>query len=175
MDTSGGGCVWRWRSCLEWAPGRRRGVAGARRRGVRRRGAAGGRRQAASKALESEGVNCVDLALGSGVLDAAAGSPGPAAVEKVDWVLSHSSRRCSLAHGTAVAAVHSGDLGRLRWLHDRGCPMGFMAALKCALEHAGLAVAQWLVDEAGCELPAAGSNSKSWIFLAQRRQRALKA
>ncbi len=119
--------------------------------------------QAAWKALES-----VDLALGHGILDAAV---GPAAVEKVEWVLSHSNRRCSLAPGTAVAAVHSGDLGRLRWLRDRGCPVGCMAALKCALEHAELAVAQWLVDEAGCKLPGAGSDSKSWIFLAQKAAR----
>ncbi len=93
----------------------------------------------------------------------AAESVTPDAVAKMEWVLNEG------ASGPEVgaAAARSGDLGRLRWLHDLGCPMGGivisvygvekMPVLQCALQHADLAMVQWLVDEAGCELPDAGS------------------
>ncbi len=56
----------------------------------------------------------------------------------------------------------SGDLGRLLWLRDRGCPLVRDWVLESALEHADLAVAQWLVDEAGCGLPGAAGNEWHW-------------
>ncbi len=106
-------------------------------------------------------------------LDAAAGSATPDAVAKMEWALEVGANplclewrppedsdeeeghgpSCRLQEGTAAAAARSGDLGRLRWLRERGCPMG-QGALESALQHADLAVAQWLVDEAGVELPA---------------------
>ncbi len=73
---------------------------------------------------------------------------------KVEWVLAEGRGSCRLQESTAAAAARSGDLGRLRWLRERGCPMG-LSTLESALQHADLAVADWLVDEAGCELPAA--------------------
>ncbi len=94
-----------------------------------------------------------------GVLDTAARSPCPGAVAKMEWVLTTAGEdsSCSLQGSTAAAAARSGDLDRLRWLHDRGCPVGGLDVLASALQHADLAVAQWLVDEAGCELPEPGS------------------
>ncbi len=99
--------------------------------------------------------------LGQGVLDSAAGAPAAAtldAVAKVAWILATSKGWCRLKESTAEAAACSGDLGRLQWLHDRGCPVGGCRVLACALEHADLVAAQWLVDVAGCELPAAGDD-----------------
>ncbi len=98
--------------------------------------------------------------LGQGVLDAAAESPMPDAMAKMDWVLA--AGEASLLESTAVAAARLGDLRRLQWLQDRGCPVGGCRVLACALEHADLAVAQWLVDEAGCGLPGAGDDGASW-------------
>ncbi len=95
-------------------------------------------------------------AVASAALAAAAGSATPDAVAKMEWLMS----KAGLGPGTAAAAARSGDLGRLRWLRDRGCPMGGYGVLQSALQHADLAVAQWLVDEAGCKLPAAGSNQE---------------
>ncbi len=82
----------------------------------------------------------------------------------MEWVLSRGKGSCSLQGSTAAAAARSGDLGRLRWLRERGCPMGGYWVLQSALQHADLAVAQWLVDEAGCELPppAANGQDDSW-------------
>ncbi len=97
-------------------------------------------------------------ALDQVVLDQAAGSPSLDAVAKVQWVLASTGQGglCSLQESTAAAAARVGDLGRLRWLHDRGCPMRGEDVLPSALRHADLAVAQWLVDEAGCQLPEPG-------------------
>ncbi len=100
-------------------------------------------------------------------LDAAAESATPDAVAKMEWVLETAGEgACHLQRSTAVAAARSGDLGRLRWLRDRGCPMGGMQVLESALQHADRAVAQWLVDEAGCALPAAGCSSWTSLQLA---------
>ncbi len=88
------------------------------------------------------------------VLDAAAGSATKDAMAKVMWALGAGSD-VGLRASTAAAAACSGDLRRLRLLQRWGCPMGAYWVLVPALEHADLAVAQWLVDEAGCELPAA--------------------
>ncbi len=105
------------------------------------------------------------------MLDWAAGSATQDAVAKMQWVLAAASPRwCRLDFSTTAAAVRSGDLGRLRWLRDRGCPIDgeYRYALQCALEHADLAVAQWLVDEAGCALPQTGTAGSAWtdLFLA---------
>ncbi len=99
-------------------------------------------------------------------LTAAARSNTPDAVAKMQWLMSQGGAGCRPDRSTAAAAARSGDLGRLRWLRDRGCPTGGQDALLAALQHADLAVAQWLVDEAGCALPAAGSNGE-WQVLAK--------
>ncbi len=117
------------------------------------------------------------------VLDAAAASAIPDAVAKMEWLLAvgagegpmqegtaagaastvgsvpaagRARGSCTLQESTAEAAARSGDLGRLRWLRERGCPMGGYWVLQSALQHADLAVAQWLVNEAGCEMPTRG-------------------
>ncbi len=83
----------------------------------------------------------------------------------MEWVLAEGGDSCSLTESTAAAVVRSGDLGRLRWLRDRGCPMTGVdpdvdpPLVECALEYASLEVAQWLVDEEGCALlPHAGGS-----------------
>ncbi len=99
------------------------------------------------------------------VLDAAARSSAPDAVAKMEWLLATAGQgggSCSLQGSTAVVAACSGDLGRLRWLHDGGCPMDSLELLQCTLRHADLAVAQWLVDEAGFPLPERGSSYSAW-------------
>ncbi len=103
--------------------------------------------------------------LDQGVLDAAAGSATPDAVAKMEWVLGAAGGGSrSLRISTAREAMRVGDVGRLRWLLERGCPFfnptsfdctGRYGALRHAMQHACLAAVQWLVDEAGCELPAA--------------------
>ncbi len=103
--------------------------------------------------------------LDQSVLDAAAGSVTPDAVAKMKWVLEAGGGSCSLRASTAEAAMRSGDLVRLRWLRRHGCPLheGNWDNLALSLGTASLAVAQWLVDEAGCELPAAGSNTEAEV------------
>ncbi len=101
---------------------------------------------------------------GQQVLDAAARSATPDAVFKMEWALAVGGPLCSLKESTAEAAARSGDLARLRWLRDRGCPMGGGEVLERALQHADLAVAQWLVEEAGCRLPSAG-DVRHWLGL----------
>ncbi len=97
-------------------------------------------------------------------LDAAAGSATPDAVAKVEWLLAVEGGRCRLQESTATAAARSGDLGRLRWLREQGCPMGGSDVLQSALRHADLAVAEWLVGEAGCGLPGAAGHQ--WVRVA---------
>ncbi len=91
-------------------------------------------------------------AIEGGVLGAAAESATPDAVAKMEWVLAESGGRCNLDASTAAAAARSGDLGRLRWLHDRGCPMAEQRGwlLPAVLSHADMSAVEWLVDEAGC-------------------------
>ncbi len=91
------------------------------------------------------------------VLDAAAGSATPDAVAKLEWVLATGAGACRLDRTTVAAAVQVGSLDTLRWLRDRGCPLG-VEAVASALQHADLSVAQWLVDEAGCGLPPGSWN-----------------
>ncbi len=107
-------------------------------------------------------------------LDVAAESATPDAVAKMEWLMREGRASCSPDRNTAAAAARSGDLGRLHWLRDRGCPMGGVQVLESALRHADLAVAQWLVDEAGCRLPAAGS-TQEWHVLLKTAARARDA
>ncbi len=95
------------------------------------------------------------------ILDWVAESATPDAVAKMEWLMTISGELFHPQETTAVAAAYSGDLGRLRWLRERGCPMGGLGVLQSALQHADLAVAQWLVDEAGCELPGADTDDNN--------------
>ncbi len=108
-----------------------------------------------------DSVGCPQLKL-----NAAAESATSDAVEKVRWLLATFHGRCRLQESTALVAIRSGDLGRLRWLHSLGCPMGgeriMSSPLSWALEHADLAVAEWLVDEAGCPLPTGRVAGLPW-------------
>ncbi len=88
------------------------------------------------------------------MLDAAARSPTPDAIAKMEWVLQQGGGSCKPTWTTAAAAARSGDTARLRWLRDRGCPLDSWQVLASALRHADLSVAEWLVDQAGCPLPA---------------------
>ncbi len=99
-------------------------------------------------------------------LAAAAGSATPDELAKLAWLMSEGGESCRPDNSTAAAAARSGDLGRLRWLRDHGCPMDGRDALLAALSGADLAVTQWLVDEAGCQLPAAGSDLAWHILMA---------
>ncbi len=110
------------------------------------------------------GALSVDVAGQGGLLDAAAESATPDAVAKIKWLIRISRRRFKLQESTAAAAARSGDLGRLQWLGARGCPMEGLGVLKDALQHADLAVAQWLVDEAGCELPEEGGSDNDDLW-----------
>ncbi len=87
------------------------------------------------------------------VLDVAAESCTPDAVAKMEWVLKEGAGSCCLQESTAYAAAHAGDLDRLRWLRDRGCPMGGLRTLEVLLRRADLEVVQWAVDEGVCALP----------------------
>ncbi len=127
----------------------------------------------AAKHCDLAGLQAVWAALGSTApswltmqefLDEAAASPVDAEA-KMEWVLAEGRGSCSLQESTAAAATRSGGLGRLRWLRERGCPMGDYKVLQSALQHAHLAVAKWLVEEAGCELPAATGQAARWRSL----------
>ncbi len=110
------------------------------------------------------GALSVNVAGQGWILDAAAESPTPDAVAKMEWLMAVGGGRFRLQGRTAAAAARSGDLGRLQWLRQRGCPMGSWGVLEEALQHADLAVAQWLVDEAGCELPpAVGTDDEGMV------------
>ncbi len=119
----------------------------------------------------------VDLLLRDSVLDAAAASLTQDANEKVAWLLEqqqqqqqqHDSRagvssettalccspKLSLRPATAVAAAAAGNLHLMQWLRQQGCKMGRYEVLASALRHGDLAAVRWLVEEAGCSLPAA--------------------
>ncbi len=104
-------------------------------------------------------------------LDAAAASATPDALAKMEWVLATAGSSCRIGHSTAQAAARSGDVARLRWLQGRGFPVGEPHVLEAALRHADLTMVQWLVDEAGCNLPAASDNADA----AEERDRRDKA
>ncbi len=132
--------------------------------------------RAAAQRCDLAGLQAVWAALGcgnstaspplmdQGFLDWVAASPVDAEA-KVEWVLAEGRGSCSLKESTAAAAARWGDLGRLRWLRERGCLMRGQGVLLSALQHADLAVAEWLVDEAGCGLPAAAGEEGQWTII----------
>lgn len=85
------------------------------------------------------------------MLDAAASSPTPDAVQKMEWVLDAGSS--SLRAETAAAAVGTMHGARLVWLWDRGCSFCSRKVLEAALRNTVLIVLEWLVQLAGCPLP----------------------
>ncbi len=83
----------------------------------------------------------------------AASSLTPDAVQKLRWLLQEGGGSCQLDVGVAVAAARSGDVGRMAWLREQGCPVASLEVLLSALEHAGVELLDWLVDVAGYDLP----------------------
>lgn len=89
-------------------------------------------------------------------LKAAAESETPDACAKVQWILEEDGADASPpSDWLASAAASSGDLPALQALHGEGCSMRSACAqlLTSALCGGHLAVADWLLDVAGCELP----------------------
>ncbi len=93
------------------------------------------------------------------VLDAAAVCKLPEGSAKLEWVMS-AGGGCSFVRpesAAAVAAVHSGDLDRVRWLLRRfpwvRVGRGKGDILTAALQHAGLELVEWLVEQNGFSLP----------------------
>ncbi len=97
-----------------------------------------------------------DVYVDTCVVEGAAQSATPDAEDKMEWALGMGPR---IREATAAMAARSGELRPLQVLHRHGCPMGRRVLLS-ALEHADLAVAQWLVDEAGVDLPAAAGQAE---------------
>ncbi len=116
--------------------------------------------QVLDQGLNGKGDARHHASLDQGVLDAAAASDTPDAVAKMEWLLGLHSARCRMEGTIIEAAARSGDLCRLRWLRDnwkvdvRYCLPGWRV-LRTAMQHAGLAVVEWLVAEAGSTLPDA--------------------
>ncbi len=94
------------------------------------------------------------------VVAAAAASATTDAMAKMDWALER-GRSGSSSHVPVPdsevwgAAAASGDLGRVRWLHEHGLGLSARDALRTALEHADLGTIRRL-EEQGGYLPAAG-------------------
>ncbi len=98
-------------------------------------------------------------------LEWAAGSPtAKDAVAKMEWLLQqHEEAGAVLDFSPTVAAVAAGtgDLIRLRWMLQRGCDFNAYGnelddsgrVLPTPMWRAGLEVVEWLVREAGCQLP----------------------
>ncbi len=94
-------------------------------------------------------------------LDAAAKSTAPDAVAKMEWILREAGR-CCVDLITIQAAACSGDPARLQWLKDSGrlalyaqyCPHTRLPDQ--VVQEARLEMVQWLVDEAGWQLPETG-------------------
>ncbi len=125
------------------------------------RGGCGGR--GGGRHVYSTSIAGPASALGQRLLEGAAQSDTPDAVQKLAEILG--AYECCVT-GVTQAAVRSGDLGRLRWLRDReGWDMRWAGSsvLHCALAESSLAVAQWLVEEGGCELPPA-EGASTWEY-----------
>ncbi len=86
-------------------------------------------------------------------LHAAAESRTPDAIAKMQWVMETGGEGCQPCSGIANIAASLGDRNKLSWARDRGiqCDLWVMYS---ALRAADLAMAQWLVDEGLCDLPA---------------------
>ncbi len=130
-------------------------------------GSSNGSSSSSSKGSSSSSSSIHNLITPAELLHAAAESATSDSVAKMEWVVATAGGSCRMRSSVAEAAARSGDLGRLRWLRERGCPVGLFSVLESALGHADLAVAQWLVDEAGCRLPAGGTSDVGWKHLFQ--------
>ncbi len=110
--------------------------------------------------VEEEGARlCCDPAQKAWrrILAAAAGSPTPDALAKVEWALEEGRRHCRLPleHvDVCGAAAASGDLARLAWMRDHGFPWGTVEALAAVVRHADLCFIQQLEQEGGYLPPA---------------------
>ncbi len=92
---------------------------------------------------------------------AASSSSTEDALAKMDWLV----REYEATWGTAciiptAAVAATADLVLLRWMLQRGCDFNAYGdelfgsyVLHTAMRHAGLEVVEWLVREAGCQLP----------------------
>ncbi len=86
------------------------------------------------------------------VLCAAAGSPTPDALAKMEWALEKGRAygRLPLQHADVCgAAAASGDLARLAWLRDRGFAWATAAVIAALVRHADLGLFQQLEQEGG--------------------------
>ncbi len=89
------------------------------------------------------------------------------AIAKMGWLMQQEAYRPMgrLPLYVAQVAVKTGDIPRLRWMLQRGCEWDYskdenmtewertISVLPTAMRHAGLEVVEWLVREAGCQLP----------------------
>ncbi len=106
---------------------------------------------------------------------AAGRSGGSAAIAKLSWltavmreVLTDDGKQQQFLIAAAAGTAACGDLSVLQWVRDRGLDLQYSwfgwgltpntkycwDVLAAALEHGHVAVADWLVDEAGCPLPS---------------------
>ncbi len=115
---------------------------------------------AAWRALQDQpgGIRSSQCELDGGILYSATGSPTPDAIAKMEWLLEAGGGSLRLDADVAAAATLSGDLDRLRWLHQRGCPMDTEELLSYVLGYGNLAVVQFLVEEVGYTLPVAAAD-----------------
>ncbi len=118
-------------------------------------------------------------------LTTAAGRSGVASVAKLSWLLSvagegpqegeEEGHRQRLLTAAAAGAAASGDMDVLHWLQQQGMDLRtehdesylwlagaapWWVVLAAALQQGHVAVADWLVDEAGCPLPQAGEQEQ---------------
>ncbi len=89
----------------------------------------------------------------------AAGRTGFNAEAKLSWLLAtvgqglRRLRRDQLLAAAGEGAAASGSLPVLGWLREQGLGRATLAMLTAALQQGHVAVADWLVDVAGCPLP----------------------
>ncbi len=107
-----------------------------------------------------------DLTWGSMLSQAAASCAKEDAIAKVSWLMQQGPYRPMgrMPKRVALAAVRVGDIPRLQWALQQGCDLGtdetmdeaqkrFSDPLPIAMRHAGLDMVEWLMREAGCQLP----------------------
>ncbi len=111
----------------------------------------------------------------------AAAKPAGDAVAKLSWLWQLSTvgqipqdRQQQLMLSAAEGAATSGNLPVLRWLCEqgldlrgagRGWSLDAFGTIAGALRHGHVAVADWLVDEAGCPLPQEGEQAEERMIL----------
>ncbi len=96
---------------------------------------------------------------------AAAKSETPDAVAKIEWLQAQVGDVQSYGQWLVEPAMSAGQLDTVRWLLDDGCEYHTTSVLQHALEHAGLDVAQWLVEDDVCSLPDEDSEEGAWDTL----------